>query len=167
MYLDGLEILRRYGDDGAPAYQNETIYIEDGYRRIALIEKSSHATSSEPVLVRYQHVDTTLSVGIELDDQARVISYEEYTPFGTSSYFATQVPKRYRYNSKEWDSEPGLYYYGARYYYPSIGRWINCDPAGFVDGVNLYCFVRCNPINLIDLDGRVIHKNRRVSRRVE
>ncbi|MFJ2714382.1 RHS repeat-associated core domain-containing protein, partial [Pseudomonas sp. NPDC087346] len=57
-----------------------------------------------------------------------------------------------RYSGKERDAT-GLYYYGFRYYAPWLGRWINPDPAGTIDGLNLYRMVRNNPIALFDTDG--------------
>ena len=71
---------------------------------------------------------------LELDDQAHIITYEEYFPFGSTSYQAvaaqTDLPKRYRYTGKERDEENDLYYHGARYYAPWLGRWTAADPAG-------------------------------------
>jgi RHS repeat-associated protein len=61
--------------------------------------------------------------------------------------------KRYRYTGKERDEETGLYYYGARYYISWLGRWLNTDPAGLIDGTNVYTFSVCNPIRLTDPDG--------------
>jgi RHS repeat-associated protein len=61
--------------------------------------------------------------------------------------------KQYRYSGKEKDDETGLYYYGARYYLPWIGRWLCCDPVGPADVLNLYCYVSNNPILYIDLSG--------------
>jgi RHS repeat-associated protein len=61
--------------------------------------------------------------------------------------------KEYRYSGKERDDSTGLYYYGARYYAPWLGRWISADPAGTVDGLNLYEFVGGNPITGIDIGG--------------
>ncbi|RIJ00635.1 RHS repeat-associated core domain-containing protein, partial [Achromobacter sp. K91] len=60
--------------------------------------------------------------------------------------------KTIRYSGKERDAA-GLYYYGMRYYQPWIGRWINPDPAGTVDGQNLYCMVGNNPATRRDADG--------------
>ncbi|SUB98548.1 Uncharacterized conserved protein [Proteus penneri] len=46
-----------------------------------------------------------------------------------------------------------MYYYGYRYYQPWIGRWLSADPAGTIDGLNLYRMVRNNPVTLHDPDG--------------
>ena len=61
--------------------------------------------------------------------------------------------KRYRYIGKESDEETGLYYHGARYYAPWLGKWISLDPAGTVEGSNLYGYVNNNPLRH-NLDGR-------------
>jgi RHS repeat-associated protein len=62
--------------------------------------------------------------------------------------------KRYRYTGKERDEESGLYYHGARYYAPWLGRWMSCDPLGLKDQINLFAFTRNNPIKLRDRDGQ-------------
>src|SRR6266567_966518 len=43
-----------------------------------------------------------------------------------------------------------MYYYGFRFYDPSIQRWLNRDPVAELDGVNLYGFVGNNPITSVD-----------------
>ena len=87
---------------------------------------------------------------LELDQRAQVITYEEYYPYGSTSYQAvrsrTETPKRYRYTGKERDTETGLSYHGARYYAPWLARWTSCDPAGLTDGTNLYAYGRDNPV---------------------
>jgi RHS repeat-associated protein len=100
-----------------------------------------------------------------LDELAAVISYEEYYPYGSTSYQAGRTVaevslKRYRYTGKERDEETGLYYHGARYCAAWIGRWISCDPIGTGDGVNLYAYVKDKPTSLVDptgTDGRDDH----------
>ena len=57
-----------------------------------------------------------------------------------------------RYSGKERDAS-GLYYYGQRYYAPWLQRWISPDPAGTVDGLNLYCMVGNNPVRFVDHQG--------------
>lgn len=55
------------------------------------------------------------------------------------------------YTGREWDFETGLYYYRARYYDPSIGRFISEDPIGFSgEDTNLYRYVENSPTNKID-----------------
>jgi insecticidal toxin complex protein TccC len=66
---------------------------------------------------------------------------------------ATTVSYKFiRYSGKEMDVS-GLYYYGARYYAPWLQRWVNADPAGAVDGLNLYGFVGNNPLRYFDDGG--------------
>jgi RHS repeat-associated protein len=131
----------------------------DDQQRIALVEMLTEGADGSPEnLIRYQFNNHLETACLELDDQAEVISYEEYYPYGSTSYQAKNarmraVAKRYRYSGKEWDEEGGLYYYGARYYAPWLGRW-NCpDPLGIADGVNLYLFVQMEPIKNYDLKG--------------
>jgi len=87
-----------------------------------------------------------------------VISYEEYHPYGTTAYWsassAVEVSrKRYRYTGKEKDEETGLYYHGARYYAPWLGRWTAADPAGMVDGTDVFIYTHDNPIIYFDPTG--------------
>ena len=59
----------------------------------------------------------------------------------------------WRFSSKR--SEEGLFFFGLRFYDATLGRWLNPDPAGFVDGANLYVFVQNNPLNRLDLFGLI------------
>jgi RHS repeat-associated protein len=160
LYLGGFEIYREYRSDTVKR-ERETLHIMDDTQRIALVEtRTVGAAANDPGpahLVRYEFGNHLGSASLELDDKARVISYEEYTPFGSTSYQAlsgqTESPKRYRYSGKERDDCSGLYYYGARYYAPWLCRWMSPDPAGTVDGLNLYAFVRGNPVRFTDYFG--------------
>ena len=88
-------------------------------------------------LIRYQLSNHLGSASVELDDQAQIISYEEYTPYGSSSYQAvrsqTETAKRYRYTGKVRDEESGFNYHGARYYASWLGRWTAADPIRIQD----------------------------------
>ncbi len=62
---------------------------------------------------------------------------------------------RYRFNGKEQDEATGFYYYGARYYTPSLSRWLSTDPlAEKYQGFSPYNYTLNNPIMLVDPDGR-------------
>jgi RHS repeat-associated protein len=160
VYLGGFEIFRRR--QGADRLERETLHVMDDKQRIVLVERRTLDTAgNDPApeqLIRYQFGNHLGSASLELDGQAQIISYEEYTPYGSTSYQAvrdqTETPKRYRYTGKERDEESGLYYHGVRSYAPWIGCWVSADPAGLVDGPNLYAYAKRNPINAIDPRGK-------------
>ena len=82
--------------------------------------------------------------GVELyDDFGRTISRS-----GSMADFF-----RMRFSTKYFDSETGLYYYGYRFYSPSLMRWLNRDPIEEKGGLNLYGFCGNNPIGVYDTDG--------------
>ncbi|BAS27240.1 RHS repeat-associated core domain protein [Limnochorda pilosa] len=60
---------------------------------------------------------------------------------------------RYAFTGKEYDPKTGLYYFGARWYDPEVGRWTSQDPVR--DGLNWYLYVRNNPLRYVDLWGLV------------
>jgi len=136
------------------------LHVMDDKQRIALVE--TRTQGSEPgvpaQLMRYQLSNHLGSASLELDDAGQIISYEEYYPYGTTSYQAGRSAaevslKRYRYTGMERDEENGLSYHSARYYAPWLGRWVSCDPSGLKDGVDLYIYVGSNPIGFIDPTG--------------
>jgi len=107
---------------------------------------------------RWSYDGLTGSSGLELDGDGNIISMEEYYPYGGTAILAARSRteadyKTVRYSGKERDAT-GLYYYGYRYYQPWAGRWLSADPAGTIDGLNLYRMVRNNPVTLRDSDGR-------------
>ncbi|GFM84592.1 sugar-binding protein [Pseudomonas cichorii] len=109
--------------------------------------------------VRYSLSDHLGSSTLELDQQGGLISQESYYPFGGTAWWAARsaVEAKYktvRYSGKERDVS-GLYYYGFRYYAPWLQRWINPDPTGDVNGLNLFCFVGNSPVCHKDMDGRI------------
>ena len=81
---------------------------------------------------------------VTVDDTGSFVNREEWTPHGETT-FGSFAKKRFRFNGKERDDESGLDYIGARYYSPGLMRWTSPDPAGAVDGLNLYRFVRATP----------------------
>ena len=60
----------------------------------------------------------------------------------------------YLYTGREYDWETGIYYYRARSYNPEIGRFLQQDPEGMVDGPNMYAYVRNDPGNSVDPTGK-------------
>ncbi|WP_199868646.1 MULTISPECIES: SpvB/TcaC N-terminal domain-containing protein [Streptomyces] len=172
IYLGDFEVYRRHRGPIGPAtavLERETVHTGAdsgagsgaGEERFALTELRTRDTEGSdpapPRLIRYQAGNHLGSACLELDERAQIISYEEYAPYGSTTYQAvrsrTETPKRYRYTGMERDEETGLAQHGARYYACWLGRWTGADPSGLIDGPNLYRYARGNPITLTDRDG--------------
>jgi RHS repeat-associated protein len=160
VYLGSFEVYRKYDSVGATTLERETLHVMDDKHRIALVETKTineerHIEEPSP-RIRFQFDNHLRSSVLELDHQASIISYEEYYPYGSTSFEAgvSEVSrKRYRYTGKERDEETGLYFHGARYCASWLGRWISVDPSGLTDGPNTYPYARDNPIRLSDPSG--------------
>lgn len=158
LYIGGFEVYRKYnGSSGEVKLERETLHVMDDKQRIAIVETRTHGFEEDILeqLIRYQFGNHLGSASIELNDQAQIISYEEYYPYGSTSYQAgrTETPKRYRYTGMERDEETGLTYHRARYYAPWLGRWIGCDPSGIVAGIDVYTYSSNNPVQYRDPSG--------------
>ncbi len=153
-YIGGYEIYRKYTNDVLD-FERKTINISDDEKVFVRIEQK---TGENPV-IRYQYDNHLGSVCLELDDSGQIISYEEYHPFGTTSYRSgrteTEVSlKRYKYCGKERDEETGLYYYGMRYYAAWLCRFVSVDPLQFkYPYYTPYQYAGNKPVSYIDLDG--------------
>ncbi|UXX40872.1 RHS repeat domain-containing protein [Wolbachia endosymbiont of Oryzaephilus surinamensis] len=164
IYFGDIEVTRTYQENDLRK-EKYTVHIMDDKSRVALHHYYTKGSSEETKnsQSRYQLSNHLDSVALELNDNAEIITYEECLPFGGTALIAGRTvrevnEKEYRYSGKERDNSTGLYYYGARYYAPWLLRWINPDPAGTVDGLNLYRFVKGNPIIYTDLMGKMPRK---------
>jgi RHS repeat-associated protein len=164
IYLGGFEIFRKHGGPigaNTATLERETLHVMDDKQRIALVESRTLDTAGDDAaprqLIRYQVGNHLGTASLELDEMGEIISYEEYSPYGSSTYQAvrsqTEAAKRYRYTGKERDEESGLYYHGARYYASSQGRWISPDPIGIADATDAFLYTRNNPVKLTDSTG--------------
>jgi RHS repeat-associated protein len=158
LYVGALEIFTRI-KAAKVDLRRETLHVMDGSSRVAMIDSRTEGDDGTPAeLIRYQYSNHLGTAMLELDDAAAIISYEEYYPFGSTSFQAVEsgreVPaKRYRYTGKERDEETGFYYHGARYYAPWLARWMAPDPIGIKDGSNRYAYTSNRPIRMLDPNG--------------
>ncbi|WP_240996585.1 RHS repeat domain-containing protein [Pseudomonas viridiflava] len=153
-YLPGLEVRT----DSATGETLHVVVAQGGRNNVRVLHwQTGKPDALENDQTRYTLNDHLGSGTLELDGQAQRISQERYYPFGGTSWWAGRNAieasyKTVRYSGKERDAT-GLYYYGLRYYAPWLQRWINPDPAGAVDGLNLYRMVRNNSLRFSDPEG--------------
>lgn len=155
-YLPGLEI----HTEGAvnPDEVLHVVSVQAGRSSVRLLHwKLGQPDEIEEDQLRYSLDDYLGSCTLELDNRGHLISYEGYYAYGETAWWMgrSQVEAKYkmvRYSGKEHDATR-LYYYGFRYYLPGLQRWINPDPAGTVDGLNVFCMVGNNPISYRDATG--------------
>ncbi|VAW47644.1 Rhs family protein, partial [hydrothermal vent metagenome] len=104
----------------------------------------------------YYHPDALGSIMDITDSTGLITQSYVYNSFGEIVQQVGALENPYTYTGREIDNESGLYYYRARYYDPSIGRFITEDPIGFDGGINFYAYVLNNPIRYRDPFGKSI-----------
>lgn len=159
VYIDGIFEHFRWEKPTESEKQNNRLHVMDNQSRIALLRVGNdvHQDDKGPE-VQYHLGDhlgsSSIVVGGPDATGNTFINRGEYFPYGETS-FGSFAKKRYRYSGKERDEESGLYYHGARYYAPGLARWLSCDPLGATDGLNLFLYVRANPLRLSDKNGKL------------
>jgi len=146
-------------------YDNEDIILEyltksEGRESRTEITRYLHGPGvDEPLGIEqkgrtyFYHADALGSISTLTDERQKNVQSYEYTSFGELRQRGNSVKQPYTYTGREWDKEIGLYFYRARYYDPSRGRFLKKDPVGFMGGVNHYSYVENNPIIHIDPTG--------------
>jgi RHS repeat-associated protein len=147
VYIDG--IFEHHARSGV---ENNSLHVMDNQQRLALVRAGSSFPDDATPAVKFHLGDHQGSSRVAIDNSGAFINREEYSPYGETG-FGSFARKRYRFTGKEQDEESGLYYHGARYYAPWLGRWVSPDPLGLIDGFNLYWFLRNNPLRYLDPSG--------------
>ena len=93
-----------------------------------------------------------------IDENGNIVAAYEYDDFGRIISQTGPMADffRIRFSTKYCDSETGLYYYGYRFYSPTLMRWLNRDPIEEEGGLNLYSFCGNNVISTIDSLGNEV-----------
>ena len=153
-----------------------TRYVYDGIHIIAeydasdsLLQRNIFGIGTDEILKRtdytgeypvdyYYHKDGLGSVVTISDSAGDIIEKYFYDVYGDviikdsndNIFSQSAINNRYMFTAREYDRETGLYYYRARMYSSALGRFLQPDPVGYYESMNLYQYVKNNPVNWID-----------------
>ena len=116
---------------------------------LARTDNSQLNTQNSTLASAYYHFDGNGNVTALINSNHILVAKYLYDPYGNilSQSGPLAEANLYQFSSKEYHANSGLIYFGGRFYSPSMQRWLSRDPLGELSGINLYRYVRNNPVN--------------------
>jgi len=158
---DGWRVIQERGDNNTPAVSYTRGNDLSGSLEAAggiggLLARSHGHSGGNWSIHNFYHADGNGNITFMLNSSQTMVARYRYDPFGNtiSQSGALAGANMSRFSSKEIHPSSGLYYYGYRFYDPSLQRWMNRDPLEERYDLNLYRFCRNTPIQAVDTDGR-------------
>jgi RHS repeat-associated protein len=141
-------------------YAGSTLISERSWPSYSVLRRYVHGPGTDEPLVWYEGAGTTDRRWLHADERGSVVAVSNSagSVIALNSYDEYGIPQstnqgRFQYTGQTWLPEVGLYYYKARMYSPTLGRFMQTDLLGYAYGMNWYAYVGGDPVNRSDPSG--------------